>query len=275
MRAGLIPEWLQENRQPNVQKLQELESTVKHLEEMLLENKSVIAPGQGSTSGNLEGYDDLGQGYPTKSRPYGPYQESVSTRSPFSTPCHHSSASIGLTSHSSKHKVPPLNLGNRKLSTVSGTSSTMDSRSSGWQGVNVEDFPLPISHRLRAMRRIESARLHPDDSVASFLSLCDSARQMRTLRPQELSTRYVTADLPLTSACETARREHILHSQQAPPLDGAGPTPKQEGYVDGMGDTVSIVDMLQSLYRRKAQGTQRRLYSTSLVSARCPHESSV
>lgn len=245
------------------------ESSFKHSENILLEKKWGVAPGQGHTSGNVEGHEDPVTGYSTKKR-----IESLSTRSPYSTP-YNSSASIGITSQNSKHKVPPLNLGNRRPSSCSRTSLGMDSNSARWQDVNLEDFPMPSSHRLRSMRRNESvssavstARLHSSDSIASFLSACDSDRQSRTLRSHWAPSKRSFVDLPIAEdrgfslhlECED---QGILPSgqptKQVPLVSGAGPsagpTPKSDDSYVEMAELAadSSVDLLQLLYQTQAQ----------------------
>lgn len=287
--------------QPVVQQLQELESTVQHLEKVHLKEKGDVAPGQGHTTGNVEGYDDTLKEFATQQ---GHYQESLSTRSPYSTP-RHSCASISLVSQTSKHKVPSLNLGKRRLSNSSYESSlSLDSSrlSSRWQDVNLEDFPLPMSHRLRSMQMKEPASLQTSDSVASFLSACSSDRRDRT--PGSHQNSVSCPNFPGAPANCSARRSFSLRSRQASsrvdlPIpedrdawhfhtsdqtlcegrlltqvnvpcrsgqltkqdsasDGAGPTPKPEGYfsMDDMND--STVDLLQMLYQTQAEQTQRR-----------------
>jgi hypothetical protein len=172
---------------------------VQHAEAILLEKNWVVADGQGPTTGNLEGYHDHVEECAIKAFKQEPDQESVSTRTPYSTPSNEvarsiasqaSSASISLTSQSSKLKIPPLNL-NRRLSTCSSSScaesSTSELCSARWQDVNLQDFPMPVSHRLRSMRRTQSSSLQSSDSVASFLSACDSDRRLRALQSQETS----------------------------------------------------------------------------------------
>eukprot|EP00746_Dinoflagellata_sp_MGD_P136032 gnl/MRDRNA2_/MRDRNA2_70025_c0_seq1.p1 gnl/MRDRNA2_/MRDRNA2_70025_c0~~gnl/MRDRNA2_/MRDRNA2_70025_c0_seq1.p1 ORF type:complete len:751 (-),score=147.49 gnl/MRDRNA2_/MRDRNA2_70025_c0_seq1:11-2263(-) len=204
----LHPAEMQPEGHPTMQELQSQDSEcpVENAENVLLEKSWVVADGQGPTTGNVEGYIDQAAMQPTKP---GPDQESVSTRTPYSTPCNEvarsiasqgsgSSASISLTSQSSKHKIPPLNL-DRRLSTCSSssfaTSLHSELGSSRWQDINLQDFPLPASHRLRSMQRDRQSSLQSSDSVASFLSACDSDRRLRALRSQETSRSCV--DLPI------------------------------------------------------------------------------